>query len=106
MIKLRSDRLIVKIRPLARLPMNLISVDVGKTWAKDQLEAEVMAVGPDVTEVQVGDILVVTGEAGHWMDRGTFDPEDKDSTYRHLRESDSGILGILESVKTEMEVLA
>lgn len=106
MVKLRHDRIVIKIRPLAQLPMGLISVDVGKTWAKDQMEAEVMGIGPDVTELQVGDVIVITGEAGRWMDAGTWDPEDRDGVYRHMRESDAGILGVLESRKIEMEVHA
>ncbi len=81
--------------------MDLISVDVGKTWAKDQLEAEVVGVGPAVRDVQVGDVLLITGEAGRWMDAGTWDPADRDNTYRHMREDELGILGILESEKQE-----
>lgn len=96
MITLRSNRIIIKINPLAALPLGLISVDVGKTWAKDQLEATVVGVGPDCEDLKAGDTILITGEAGRWMDAGLWDPEDRDSTYRYMREDDEGILGVLE----------
>lgn len=101
MITLRGNRIIVKILPPEKLPLNLIAVDVGKTWAKDQLQAEVIVTGPDCTELQEGDVIVITGSAGSWIDRGVVNDDDRDSTYRHLTEDDDGILGVLVSEKLE-----
>jgi hypothetical protein len=99
MIKLRNRHIIVKLLPLPELPLNLIAVDVGKTWAKDQLEALVTHVGPDVDEIGVGDKVLIAGAAGRWIDAGVVDSADRDSTYRFLGESD--ILGVIESQKQE-----
>lgn len=98
MIKLRNANIIIKIREQKELPCGLIAVNTGKVWAKDQLEAEVTHVGPYVEEVKVGDIVLIEGDAGRWIDPGTVDPEDKTTTYRMITED--SILGVIEGVES------
>lgn len=93
MIRLRGANVIIKILPKKELPMGLVAVNVGKEWNKDQHEAEVICVGPDVLEVEPGDRIIITGAAGRWIDPGVVDSNDRDSTYRFLTEDE--ILGVL-----------
>lgn len=40
-----------------------------KEWADQCLWAEIMRTGPDVTAVEVGQVVVISGAAGKWLDK-------------------------------------
>jgi co-chaperonin GroES (HSP10) len=88
MIKLRNRNIIVKLREQKELSCGLIKVNKSKHWQEEQYEAEVVNVGPNVDEVAVGDLVIISGEAGKWLDPGVVDPTDLETTYRLVTESD------------------
>ena len=48
----------------------LLIPDKAKRWQESTLEAEVIAVGPHVASVEPGDIVIIEGHAGKWIDPG------------------------------------
>lgn len=87
-LTLRRDWIVVRLRESKALPMGLISVSIGKEWKQDQIECDVVGVGPWVDEVAVGDVVIIEGHAGKWLDAGTWDENDKGTTYRILKTDD------------------
>ena len=65
----------------------LLIPQTGKEWKQPVIEAEVLSVGPEVREVEVGDVALIQGHAGKWMD-GSMMTDDPDLTHRIIDEDD------------------
>ncbi len=64
----------------------LIIPDKAKRWQEKMIECEVEAIGPFVRDVAVGEIVVIEGSAGKWID-GDICPFPTE-TYRMIDQSE------------------
>ena len=77
--------ILVKILPRGE-SAGLLLPDGDKRWKEATLRAEIVAVGPFVNEVAPGEIIVMEGAAGKWIDKDlTPDPAE---IYRMITSND------------------
>lgn len=87
-----NDRLLVELLPSTSQfenTLNLQLVDKSKHFRHPSRRGKILAAGPRVRNVRVGETVVFRGDAGYSMD---YDPDRihqlDENTHRWLRESD------------------
>lgn len=103
MIKPTGSRLLVKMIPrIDQLEnsLGLTLVDKEKHWRHVYRKGKVIAVGPFVREVEVGQVIVMEGSAGTTLDGREVGFGDE---FRWLKEYEC--LAVEEPLKTELEAL-
>lgn len=103
MIKPTGSRLLVKMIPRTEQLSNALSltlVDKEKHWRHAFRKGKIIAVGPFVRDVEVGQVVVMEGSAGTTLDGREVGLGEE---YRWLKEYEA--LAVEEPVKTELEVV-
>ena len=93
MIKPTGINILVELQPRPE-QAGLIIPELSKRWQEEQMEAVIVSKSDIVSEVEVGDTVLIEGHAGKWVDSGLAG--DSDKTYRFITKSD--IIAVIESV--------
>lgn len=85
MIQPTNSNILVKLNHRGEIA-GLMIPDKAKRWQENTIACEVIATGPLVREVEVGETVIVEGHAGKWLEPRLM-PEP-DETYRMIDQSD------------------
>lgn len=89
MIHPTNSNIFVKLlhrKPVESGGVELLIPDKNKRWQEDVLECEVVRCGPFAREVEPGDVVIIEGSSGKWIDNDlTPDPTEK---YRMIDQSE------------------
>lgn len=101
-IKPVSGKLLIKIEKLGEETKSGIKlVKQGPEWQNETLLAEVMAKPDDNKEVEAGQVILIRGDAGRWIDPELV--EDRDYTYRIIDKEE--IIAVVEQVESPLQVV-
>jgi co-chaperonin GroES (HSP10) len=76
-----NDHLLIRLQKIKdETKSGLKLVQSKEDWQHETIIAEVMAITAEEKDVKVGDIVVIRGDAGRWIDPGLVD--DNEFTYR------------------------
>ncbi len=94
-----GSRVVVKILhddkvKVGGLMLTIASPGKKKEWDVETLRAQAIRCGPDVVHILEGDIIVMTGAAGRWLD---FDLHGTSDTHRIV---DEGEILAIEELET------
>lgn len=64
----------------------LMIPDKAKRWQESMIECEVVVAGPYAREVEPGDVIVIEGHAGKWIDKDLA--PDPTEIYRMIDQSE------------------
>lgn len=97
-----SGKLLIKIEKLADQTKSGIKlVKTGAEWQNETLLAEIVAKPEDNHDVEVGQVVVVRGDAGRWIDPELV--EDREYTYRIIEKDE--VIGIVTNASNPSPVL-
>lgn len=84
-----GNRIVIKVLTRSEVEVGGIKLAVArgvnqfgkgpKEWESDVLRAEIVRVGPDVQSVEEGQVVIIPGASGRWMD---FDIHGTTDTHR------------------------
>lgn len=100
MIKPTNINILIELLPRPE-QAGLIIPEMQKRWQENRIEAKIIAKGPYVSSVEVGEVVLIEGSAGKWIDPGLAgDPE---KTFRFITKAD--IIAVIEPETTLQEAV-
>lgn len=94
MIRPIGQNILVKLKH-RESSVGLTIPDKAKRWQEKTLECEVVSIGPYVRSIEVGEVVMIEGHSGKWIDQELTD--DPTETYRMIDRSD--VIAILDPVQ-------
>jgi co-chaperonin GroES (HSP10) len=82
-----KGKLLIKLETLkGETKSGIKLVNSKETWENETILAEIVSKHEDNRDVEVGDVIVICGHAGKWIDPELM--QDYDYTYRIIEESE------------------
>jgi len=96
-IKPTANKLLVKLASQSdETKSGLKIVKKDEQWQEETVKAEILAKHDGVKDVEVGEVVLIAGHAGKWLDPGLIEEADKGFIYRII-EADE-IIAVLDLV--------